>query len=59
MQIASDFFLVKFENIICKFGIYGSLSNVTFENYARLFYWRRPTEFLFTLIVFERLEKIE
>ena len=59
MQIASDFFLVKFGNIISKFGTYGSLSNMTFGNYVRLIYWWRPFDSSITLIVFERLEKIE
>ena len=59
MQTASDCFLVKFENNICKFGTYGSLSNMTFGNYLRLSYWWRPIDSLITLIVVERLEKIE
>ena len=36
MQIASVFFLVKLENMICKFGTYGSMSNMTLGNYAGL-----------------------
>ena len=58
MQTASDFFLVKLGNIIFKFGTYGSLSNMTFENYVRLSDWWRPIDYLITLFVFERLEKI-
>ena len=57
MQIASDFFLMKIENSIRKFGTYGSLSNMTFGNYARLSYWWRPIDSLITLTVLERLKK--
>ena len=35
IQIASDLFLVKFGNIF-KFGTYGNMSNITFENYVKL-----------------------
>ena len=39
MQIASVFSLVKFGNMILKFGTYGSLSNTIFENYVGLSHW--------------------
>ena len=38
MEIASDFISTKMQNIIFKFGTYGSLSNMTFGNYVRLSY---------------------
>ena len=59
MLIASDFFLMMFRNIIFKFGTYGSLSNMTFGNYVTLSYWWRLIDSVITLLVFERLEKIE
>ena len=59
MLIASDFFLMAFRNIIFKFGTYGSLSNLTFGNYVRLSDWWRLIDSIITLLVFERLEKIE
>ena len=57
MQTASDFFMVKFKNIILKFGRYGSSSNMTFEIYVRLSDWWRSIGSLITSIVFERFEK--
>ena len=59
MQIEIDFLLVKFGNISLKFGTFGSVSNLTFESYVRLSDWWRSSDYLLTLIVFERLEKIE
>ena len=57
MQIASDFFLVKFGNICLMFGTFGCLSKMTFESYVRLSDWWRSFDSLPTLIVFEHLEK--
>ena len=59
MLIASDFFLMIFRNIYFKSGTYGSLSNMTFGNYVTLSYWWRLIDSIFTLLVFERLDKIE
>ena len=52
MQIASDFILVSFGNIILKFGTYGSLSNTTFENYVRLSDLWHSIDSLISLIFF-------
>ena len=59
MLIASDFLLMKFRNIIVKFGTYGSSSNMTFGNYVTLSYGWRLIDSIITLLVFERLEEIE
>ena len=57
--IAFDFFLMKFRNIIFKFGTYGSLSNMTFGSFETLSYWWRLIDSIITLLVFERFEKNE
>ena len=58
MLIASDFFLMTFRNIISKFGTYGSLSNMTFENYVTLSYRWRLIDSIAILLIFERLQKV-
>ena len=59
MQIASDFFLVKFGNIIFKFSTYGSLSKNTFEINARVSNRWHSLGSLIILSAVEGLEKIE
>ena len=58
MQIASDFFLVKFGINIFKFGAFGSLPSMTFESYVTQSDWWRSIDTLVSLIVFEHLERI-
>ena len=59
MQIASNFFLVKFGNIIFMFGTYGSLSNMTFGNYVRLSYWWRSIDPSITIGTLNLIKSVE
>ena len=45
--------------MILKFGTSGSLSNMTFESYARRLDWRRSVDSLLTLFFSKDLKKLD